>query len=399
MDTIITNMSVFKEHKTSADRSASDRRRHKEKIDRAIKEGIYDIVADESIIGQDGKKKIKIPVKGIKEYKFVYGQNDNSKVGSAPGKNVGRGQSIGKAGNDQQRRQGDKPGDEAGEEYYEVEISLEELANYLFNNLELPELERKRFKKIMQESPKRKGYRNQGIRPRLHKKETVKRMLKRKNAAKRAGTFNEEEDESFSFNEKDLRYKHIKNKHKHHSNAVIFFVMDISGSMTQDKKYLARSFFFLLYHFIRSKYEHTEIVFLAHDTQAYEVNEDQFFTRGSGGGTMVSSAIEATHEIISKRFHPDSWNVYVFQCSDGDNWPSDNAKLVSSLQELKPKCQLYGYCEIEPHNQQIKWQKESTLATELAFLKDSEFKISFISQPQDIWPAFKAFFGGNLANV
>lgn len=388
-------MSIFKEHKTSADRSASDRRRHKEKIDKAIKEGIYDIVADESIIGQDGKKKIRIPVRGIKEYKFVYGDNGNKKVGSAPGKSVKRGQKVGSK--PEQQASGDRAGDEQGEEYYDVEITLEELAHYLFDNLELPELEKKRFKKLLTEKPKRKGYRSWGIRPRLDKKETVKKMLRRKNASKRAGTL--EEDESFPFNEKDLRYKHIKNKPRYHSNAVIFFIMDISGSMTQNKKYLARSFFFLLYHFIRSRYENTELVFVAHDTQAYEVSEDQFFRRGSGGGTIVSSAVEMVSDIISRRFHPDSWNVYVFQCSDGDNWPSDNVKLVNLLTSLKEKTQLYGYCEVTPQESNLNWTKESTLAHDLTFLKDSSFRISFISTPQDVWPAFNTFFGGKLANV
>ena len=388
-------MSIFKEHKTSADRSASDRRRHKEKIDKAIKEGIYDIVADESIIGQDGKKKIRIPVRGIKEYKFVYGDNGNKKVGSAPGKSVKRGQKVGSK--PEQQSSGDRAGDEQGEEYYDVEITLEELAHYLFDNLELPELEKKRFKKLLTEKPKRKGYRSWGIRPRLDKKETVKKMLRRKNASKRAGVL--EEDESFPFNEKDLRYKHIKNKPRYHSNAVIFFIMDISGSMTQNKKYLARSFFFLLYHFIRSRYENTELVFIAHDTQAYEVSEDQFFKRGSGGGTIVSSAVEMVSDIMVRRFHPDSWNVYVFQCSDGDNWPSDNVKLVNLLTSLKEKTQLYGYCEVTPQENNLNWTKESTLAHDLTFLKDSSFRISFISTPQDVWPAFNTFFGGKLANV
>ena len=121
-------MSVFKEHKTHADRSASDRRRHRDKIEKAIKEGIYDIVSEESIIGQDGKKKIKIPVKGIKEYRFIYGENQ--KVGSAQGRDVKRGQKIGKRKEGQNGQgNGNQPGTERGEEYYEVEITLEELAS------------------------------------------------------------------------------------------------------------------------------------------------------------------------------------------------------------------------------------------------------------------------------
>ena len=109
-------MSIFREHKTVADRSAGDRRRHKTKIDKAIKEGIHSIVAEESIIGQDGKKKIRIPVRGIKEYRFVYGNNENNKrVGSAPDKDIQRGQKIG-SGNQPQKAQGQKPGDQPVEE-------------------------------------------------------------------------------------------------------------------------------------------------------------------------------------------------------------------------------------------------------------------------------------------
>ena len=392
-------MSVFKEHKTHADRSASDRRRHRDKIEKAIKEGIYDIVSEESIIGQDGKKKIKIPVKGIKEYRFIYGENE--KVGSGQGKDVKRGQKIGKQKQDQDGPgDGNKAGDEAGEEYYEVEITLEELSNYLFDSLSLPELEKKQMKKMLSEKIKRHGYRDKGIRPRLDKKETVKKMLKRRNLAKLSGKYKPDEDESFSFNQKDLKYKHYKQTFKQHSNAVIFFVMDISGSMTQNKKYLARSFFFLLYHFVRSKYENTELVFIAHDVEAYEVNEDQFFKRGSGGGTMVSSGLDMVKDIISKRYHPENWNIYIFQCTDGDNWTSDNSKVADLLQFLKPKAQLFGYCHVEPEEDQLKWAHDDSELTQLVKnIQDSRCKVIHLTSPQDIWPAFKSFFGGTLANV
>ena len=390
-------MSVFKEHRTNADRSVSDRRRHKTKIEKAIKEGIHHIVAEESIIGKDGKKKIKIPVKGIKEYRFIYGENGQKKVGSAPGKNIKRGQKVGSKQQGQNPAPGGRPGKEKGEEYYEVEITLEELSSYLFDDLQLPELEKKRMKKLLSEKPKRHGYRNKGIRPRLDKKETVKKMLRRRNSAKRAGRTDDEEE--FSFNERDLRYKHIKKKSKEHSNAVIFFVMDVSGSMTQDKKYLARSFFFLLYHFVRSKYENTDIVFIAHDVEAHEVDEEKFFKSGAGGGTIVSSSIELIRNIVQKRYHPDSWNVYVFQCSDGDNWPTDNNKVINLLEKLKPSCQFYGYCEIEPESDRLKWQDLSSLSTVYKALIDDRFKIATICSPTDIWPAFKIFFGGRLSDA
>ncbi len=235
-------MSIFREHKSVADRSASDRRRHKQKIERAIREGVHHIVSEESIIGQDGKKKIKIPVRGIKEYRFIYGDNtSNKKVGSAPGKDIRQGQVVGEA--DQQPTPGGQAGNEKGEELYEIEITLEELSHYLFNDLELPDLERKALKNIVSEKFKRHGYRSQGIRPRLDKKKTIINKIKRQKSTERAKIENPDsdaEDERFPFHENDLKYRHIKITQKESSSAVIFFLMDVSGSMTQEKKFLAR---------------------------------------------------------------------------------------------------------------------------------------------------------------
>jgi len=382
--------SVFSHHRTNADRSAKDRSRHKQKIEKAIREGIHDIVAEESIIGQDGKKKIRIPVRGIKEYRFVYGQNEGGQAGSGGDADVQRGQKIG-----QKKKKGkgkpDKPGDKPGEEYYDVEVTLEELAYYLFKDLELPEMEQKQMQEILSEKRKRKGYRKDGIRPRLSKKETAKQRIRRKNAAKRSGTYNEEEDD-FGFRESDLRYKHITVTQKQATNACIFFVMDVSGSMTKEKKYLARSFFFLLYHFIRSKYEKTEIIFVAHDTQPYETDEDKFFNRGTGGGTMVSPAIDYVIEQANKRYNPQSWNLYTFHCSDGDNWGEDMNKTIASNEILKGMCQFYGYCEITPENERIKWGNGSTLSEAYEPYEDEKFKIGRIYRKDDVWKVFREFF-------
>ncbi len=393
-------MSIFREHNTNADRSASDRRRHNKKIEEAIKDGVHNIVAEESIIGQDGKKKIKIPVRGIKEYRFIYGDNNqNKKVGSAPGKDIKRGQKIGDA-KQRQQGQGDQAGDQAGEEYYEVEITLEELTYYLFNDLELPDLERKSIKNVTGEKWKRHGYRNEGIRPRLDKKKTAINRIRRKKAAekRKQEEGDQYDEERFLFNQNDLKYRHIKKTLKESSNAVIFFLMDISGSMTQHKKFLARSFYFLLYHFINNRYENCEVVFVAHDTAAYEVDEDKFFKRGNSGGTIVSSGLEKVNEIIEKRYHPSSWNVYLFQCSDGDNWPSDLPATIKLAETLKEKCQLFGYCEIEPDADRLKWISEgSRMSSTYETIRDKNLKIVKIHEKGDIWPAFKKLLGKRVS--
>jgi len=390
--------SVFSHHSTNADRSAGDRRRHKNKIEKAIREGVHDIVAEESIIGQNGKKKIRIPVKGIKEYKFVYGSNNGDQAGAGGEADIQKGKRYSKGGKKKKPGQGNKPGNEKGEEYYEVEVTLEELTEYLFKDLNLPELEKKQMKEIMSQHYKRKGYRNEGIRPRLSKKESAKRRIKRKKAAERSGSYDPEGDENFSFIEEDLRYKHIKRDTKYATNACIFFVMDVSGSMSKEKKYLARSFFFLLYHFIRSKYEKTEIVFVSHDTQPYEVDEDKFFNRGSSGGTLVSPALNYVLEQAEKRYNPRSWNIYTFHCSDGDNWLSDMEAAVEASGALKQMCQLYGYCQIDPNADEIKWlsNSENSLAGVYEWMVDEKFKIVNIGKKEDVWNAFKSFFGGSL---
>jgi hypothetical protein len=392
-------MSIFKHHKTQSDRSATDRTRHKKKIERAIKDGIHDIVSDESIIGKDGKKRIKIPVKGIKEYRFVYGENENNKkVGSAPGKDIKRGQTISKKRKQQGAGKPNKPGKDEGEEIYEVEITLEELANYLFDDLSLPELEKKKLKNIVGEKFRRKGYRSDGIRPRLSKKETLKNKIKRKKAAERTGTYDPEDDERFPFHQNDLRYNHIKTTPKENSNAVIFFMMDVSGSMTQEKKFLARSFFFLLYQFINHRYENTDIVFLAHTTKAKEVSEDDFFKVMTSGGTFISSAPQLANEIITKRYHPDSWNIYAFHCSDGDNWPEDNDRALKESSKIKSLAQLYCFIEILPAHDEPKWSnfEASLMSKEYQALVDKTFKTIMLTSKEDIWPAFTRIFGGKI---
>jgi sporulation protein YhbH len=395
-------MSTFKEHKTIADRSSADRTRHRKKIEDAIKDSIRDVVAEESIIGQNGKKKVRIPVKGIREHRFVYGNNENNKkVGSAQGHDIKEGQQIGKK---QKRGQGpgegDKAGNKPGEEMYEVEMSLEELAEYLFSDLNLPDLEKKRFKFITEEKMKRKGKRPYGIRPRLSKKETIKQKIRRKKAAIKAGTHDPESGERFTFHESDLRYKHIAPVQKDNTTAVIFFIMDVSGSMTKSKKFLARSFFFLLYQFINHRYSSVDVVFISHTAEAKEVNEEQFFTQAPSGGTLVSTGLKKAEEIIEKRYHPNNWNIYTFYCGDGDNWSIDNQEAIDTMRRLKEVNQMMCYTEIGDLR---KYQHASFFqnydAVNLLWdlvnpLEDNTFKKVRLGTHDDIWKSFKKLFGG-----
>tara|TARA_R110000751_G_scaffold51081_2_gene112313 strand:+ start:82 stop:1290 length:1209 start_codon:yes stop_codon:yes gene_type:complete len=402
-------MSIFREHKSIADRSAADRKRHKQKIDKALREGIKDIVANESIIGQNGKKKIKIPVKGIKEYQLVYGDNDqNEKVSSAGDKEVGKGQIVRKGKKKGKGQAGDKGSKDPGEEYYDVEITLDELAEYLFQDLQLPDLQRKKFKFIQEKKLKRSGFRKRGMRSRLSKKETIKRKIRRKKMAIASGTYEEGSEERFPFHKDDLKYKHMKVKQKENTSAVIFFLMDVSGSMGDAKKYMARSFYFLLYQFLNYKYSNIEVVFISHSTDAKEVTEDDFFKRATSGGTVISSALELEMKIIRTRYHPSSWNIYTFYSGDGDNFSFDDPKVLDLFSQLKEINQMVCYTEIDPNshpeselttifnNFNYNASERSKLWIKLNKLVDDKFKKIKISKPTHIWPSFRKLFGGEL---
>ena len=248
---------------------------------------------------------------------------------------------------------------------------------------------------------KRKGKRPYGIKPRLSKKETIKQKIKRKKAAIKAGTYNSDEDERFSFHKNDLRYKHIAPVIKENTAAVVFFVMDVSGSMTTSKKFLARSFFFLLYQFLNHRYSSVDVVFVSHTADAHEVNEDQFFTQVPSGGTLVSTGLTKVEEIIEKRYHPNNWNIYTFYCGDGDNWSIDNKEALACFRRLKEVNQMMCYTEIgklqdySGYSLFASGTPEKKLWDWTKLVESKNFKRIRLTEHKDIWTSFKKMFGGN----
>ena len=384
-------MAIFKEGRSGhSDRSQWDRQRHRQLVEESIKKNLGDIIAEESIIGQSGQKKIKIPVRGIKEYQFIYGDNSGG-VGSGSGKEE-RGQVVGRTG-DQKGAGAGGPGNEAGEDVYETEITMEEIVQYLFEELQLPDMERKKFS--LEESErffKRSGYQRKGIPPKLAKKRTVIEKKKREQGIQRtleqlaaSGHSPAAPAERVPFREDDLRYFRTKVDVRTNSNAVILCIMDTSGSMDQTKKYLARSFYFLLYQFVRWKYQEVEVAFISHSTTAKEVNERELFHQGESGGTMISSGYAKALEIIEQRYSPSVWNIYAFHCTDGDNWDGDNPKAVELARELAGVCNLFGYGEILPgvvYGDTFRRQFEK-------HLKADNFVMVSMRGKEDIWPAFR----------
>jgi uncharacterized protein len=369
-----------------ADRSAGDRLRHRQKVRSSIRDNIADIIAEESIIGRSGDKVIKVPIRGIKEFRFIYGENVPG-VGEGAGEDTQRGDVVGKKPQPGRGQPGEG-GEQPGVDYYETDVTLDELIDIMFEDLELPDMERKQIAAIESlRLTKRKGYRLVGLRVRLDKRRTVLAKLKRLRAQRTSGAPNNQRK---PFHLQDLRYKHRTTEIHRESNAVVLCIMDTSGSMDTVKKYLARSFFFLLYQFVSRRYENVEVVFIAHDIEAKEVTEEDFFHKGESGGTFVSSGYRKALDVIAGRYHPELWNIYAFHCSDGDNFGSDTPAAIAAAKELCQMANLFGYGEIKPRGAGY---YGSSLLDTFRKIDAENFQTVLIERKEDVWPSFKAFLG------
>ena len=387
-------MAIFRdnaENPVDHDRSIEDRRRHRQLVDKSIKENLGDILSEESIIGEGKNKKFKIPIRGIKEYQFVYGRNSTG-VANGTGEEK-RGDKIA-SGNSKSGNGNQGAGNNEGEDIYETEITLEELLEYITEDLDLPNLDRKKYSDILTESHgKKQGYQRYGINPRLAKKKTVMSKIARKQGKKRV--LQEEnievQVERFPFKQEDVRYYRVKSKPKRESNAVMIFIMDVSGSMDSSKKFLARSYFFVLSKFLRKKYNNISFEFISHTTVAKLVDEDEFFHKAESGGTYISSGLNLALNLIKEKYSPSMWNIYPVYASDGDNWTEDNEKAIKAVNELSSVSNMFGYAELLPSTYSTtmyyRFQKE---------IKNKNFVPVIVKEKKDLWDALKLMLSKEL---
>jgi len=357
-----------------------DRERHREKVKEAIKKNLADVVSEESIILSDGRKVIKVPIRSLEEYHFRY-NNANRKYGGQGDGNAKEGDLL---GSEQQKNdgQGKNPGagEEPGVDYYEAEITVDELAQLIFEDLGLPNLQQKKKPELASEALEFKDVRKTGISGNIDRKRTILEAMRR-NALKG------EKNGSYDITRDDLRFKTWDVTFKYESSAVVLAMMDTSGSMGPWEKYIARSFFFWMVRFLRTKYQNVQIVFLAHHVEAKETTEEEFFTKGASGGTRCSSVYQLALEIIEERYSPQDYNIYAFHFSDGDNLSSDNDQCVRLVQELLKSCNLVGYGEIEGA-----YYYGSTLRNAYRKIEHEHFTSIGIKDKTDVYPALKSFF-------
>lgn len=360
-----------------------DQARHDQKIKEVIKQNLSEIISEEAIITSDGKKTIKVPVRSLEEYKFRFDPYKKERVGQGDGDSK-VGDVLGRIPTDGPGK-GRQAGDRPGTDYFEAEMTIDELAELIFEDLGLPNLRPKASQEVLSNAVKFTEIRKKGLMSNLDKRRTIMENIRR-NAREGDPVFKDLTND-------DLRFKTWVPDLKRESNAVVLAMRDVSGSMGEFKKYITRSLFFWMVRFLRTKYNQVEIVFITHHTEAKEVDEETFFRLGESGGTKVSSAYQLALDIIGQRYDPASWNIYPFHFSDGDNWgEADNRRCLDLVEQILNVSNMFGYGEIREGGY------TSTLMSAFSGINDPKFVIAVVTEKKDVYPALLKFFsrGGEL---
>ena len=394
-------------------------RRYKNQIKRAVSEAM----SKRSITDIDKGEEITIPAKDISEPRFQQGEGGQVERILPGNDTFSSGDRIKRPSNKESEGGGggDASNSGEGEDGFVFQLSREEFLELYFEDLELPDLVKKELARITTLKTVRAGLTTSGIPsninvPRSMRQATGrrvalasphKRTLKKNEETLKCLTAEPNPDQVELLRLKteierlkkkiatvpfidtiDLRYNNRIKVPAPSTQAVMFCIMDVSGSMDEPKKDIAKRFFILLYLFLTKNYEKIELVFIRHHTSAKEVNEQDFFYSRETGGTVVSSALELLYKTIEARYPTNAWNIYVAQASDGDNWNADSPFCLELLKEkIMPLLQYYAYIEIMPRHHQSLW--EVYLQVKAIY---PNFSMENIDDVADIYPVFRELF-------
>ena len=395
-------------------------RRHKEQVRDAVKRAID----GRSIRDVERGEEVHIPKKDLSEPVFGHGQGGVREVVHPGNKDFIRGDKIErpKGGGGQGSGKGEASDSGEGEDDFVFQLSKEEFMQVFFEDLALPNLVRTQLAETPEWKSQRAGYSSDGTPNNLHVVRSMRGAIGRRIAigAGSRAEVREMEDELDQLQREpkndarlarikeleaaiaalrariaripyldpiDLRYRSRIRVPVPTSKAVMFCLMDISGSMDEARKDLSKRFFILLYLFLTRHYEKIDLVFIRHHTQAQEVNEDDFFHARETGGTVVSSALVLMEEIIRERYSPSEWNIYGAQASDGDNWHHDSGRCRELLSDkLLPLCRYYAYVQVAEEEQNL-WDEYAQLPP-----LHPQFAMRKATSADQIYPVFRDLF-------
>jgi hypothetical protein len=364
-----------------ANRVDRDLNRFRNIVRGTIKKDLRKYMSQQEMIGRQGKRYVAIPLPQIDIPQFRFGQKGQNGVGQGEG-DVGDPIARG----DGQSGSGEA-GEESGQHVVEVDVTLEELAQLLGEELGLPNIEPKGKKNIIAEKDRYTGISKVGPDSLRHFKRSYREALKRQIAT---GEYRADDPIVVPIKD-DMRYRSWKTTMLPESNAVIIYAMDVSGSMGTEQKELVRLTAFWIETWLRSQYKALDVRYIVHDAAAKEVDQHTFYHLREGGGTKISSAYKLALQLIEERYPPDDWNIYCFHFSDGDNWGGgDTRECIELLRgQLLPKSNLFCYGQVRS------LYGSGRFAHDLDdYLGDAEnMVISEIADRDDIYDTIKDFLG------
>ncbi|ACJ29516.1 Conserved hypothetical protein [Shewanella piezotolerans WP3] len=404
-------------------KSTVNRQRFINRYKKQIKKAVSDAVTHRSVTDVDKGEKISIPTRDISEPTFHQGSGGVRDRVYPGNDQFSRGDQIERppSGNGQGAGQGEASDSGEGNDDFVFQISKDEYLELLFEDLELPNLQNNRLNKLVEYQVYRAGFTNDGVPANINIVRSLRSSIARRMAmtSTKKRTLNELQQELEELESKagsnaerilalkaeiddlqrrikkvpfidtfDLRYNNYAKREVPSSQAVMFCLMDVSGSMDQATKDMAKRFYILLYLFLTRTYKNLEVVYIRHHTQAKEVDEHEFFYSQETGGTIVSSALKLMHEIQQKRYPENEWNIYAAQASDGDNWADDSPSCNQILEkQLLPVVRYFSYIEITNRAHQTLWREYETLQK-----SHDNIAVQHIKQAEDIYPVFRELF-------
>jgi uncharacterized protein len=361
-------------------RGSRDWLRHNEKVREAVQQNLPNLVAGPDVITGSQERTVQVPVRLLEHARFRLADSPQQGYTSA-------GQGQGKPGDVLRQAQPDMGGDEGeggnndGEVKLLLEFKVDDIIDWLWEELQLPDLQPKRNTAVTDDEYVREGWDKHGARARLDRRRTMKEAVKRRAT----------QENPVPFTNDDLRFKQLVQRRKPATNAVVIFALDVSASMTDAERKLAKSFFFFVLQGIRRRYGKVETRFIAHTTQAWEFTESEFFNVSGTGGTGASTAFKLALELIETEYDPSQYNSYLFYASDGENFTEDRAAAIDYLARLGKLLNYIGYVETVPGSPRTSETEMKTLCTELE-RDGAPIGNSVLSRHEDVWKAIRKFF-------
>ena len=356
-------------------RGARDWLRHNDKVRAAVRDKLPELIAGSELL-PNANRTVQVPVHFLEHARLRLRDAEQQE---------GVGQGAGKPG-DQLAEPGDGAlskgagGNEDGGYQFILELKIDDIVDWLWEELKLPNLKVKAGA-VQYDDYTREGWSRRGVRSRLDRRRSLKEALKRRAV----------QTEAKAFTNDDLRYRQLAMRRRPATEAVVYFGMDVSSSMTEHDRKLAKTFFFWVVQGLRRQYTHLECVFVAHTVEAWEFAEEEFFQVSGSGGTVASTAFRKVLEIATERYDPGRFNTYVFYASDGANFHNDRDAAQAALNELGEVANYIGYVETASVAQQP-LQSETALLFERLESETGAAGRHALSSPESVWDAIRAFF-------